>query len=97
MHVQERDRAFLASLSYCDGDSSDDDTDSDDDDEKKIVGHAGLCFLGDEYGYCTMAFGGDQAGSTHTDNSTKANSDAEVSECDEEALFTALKNQDRLL
>ncbi|WVZ51324.1 hypothetical protein U9M48_002478 [Paspalum notatum var. saurae] len=96
-HAQERDRAFLASLSDCDGSSSDSSFDSDEDGEKKTVGHAGLYFFGDEIGYCTMAIKGDQAGSTDSDVCNKSNSEPQVSGDDDEAMFTVLRNQDRLL
>ncbi|WVZ84715.1 hypothetical protein U9M48_031709 [Paspalum notatum var. saurae] len=92
-HAQERDRAFLASLSDCDGSSSDDDS------EKKIIGHAGLCFFGDEIGYCTMAIKGDQAGSTDPGVCNSSSTEPKVSddENEEDAMFVALKNQDHLL
>ncbi|WVZ84128.1 hypothetical protein U9M48_031189, partial [Paspalum notatum var. saurae] len=98
-HAQERNRVLLTSLSNCDGTSSDSGSDSDDDGEKKIVGHAGLCFFGEEVGYCTMVIKGDQADSIDSGICNSSSTDPKVSddENDEEAMFTALKNQDRLL
>ncbi|WVZ84910.1 hypothetical protein U9M48_031880 [Paspalum notatum var. saurae] len=85
-HAQEHDRAFLGSLSDCDDISSDSGSNSDNDGEKKIVRHAGLCFFGDEIGYCTMAINGDQAGSTDSDFCNKSNSEPQVSDKDDEAI-----------
>ena len=86
-HAQERDRAFLASLIDCDGSSSASGSDSHDDDEKKIVGHAGLCFFGEEVGHYTMVLKGEQASSTDSDICNKSNTEPQMSDDEEKNIF----------